>query len=149
MRIEDLKFTKPGPAIKAVDIAAFEATISATLPDDYRRFLLAFNGGQSKLCVCEEPFFRMRLWFSLTDDETPPLAPLTKVRERLRPELGDEFLPIGEDVLEKTVVMKVLGTDQYRIGVWHWDRETREEIQLPLASFTDLAGHFVQTDEFM
>lgn len=46
-----MNLVRPGPALTVGDIEAFEQEIGSRLPDDYKRFLLASNGGMTEPCV--------------------------------------------------------------------------------------------------
>jgi hypothetical protein len=40
-----VQITEPGPSLTDSDIHALERKVGATLPEDYRAFLLRWNGG--------------------------------------------------------------------------------------------------------
>jgi hypothetical protein len=62
MAIENLiSMESHGPPITEADVFRFEEKLGCRLPDDYREFLLAFNGGQTSL---------KQVVFSIGTDET-------------------------------------------------------------------------------
>jgi hypothetical protein len=155
MKIEDMVFEKRGPGISLTDISKVEAAIGATLPQDYRQFLLLYNGGISKLCVSDYPLssFRIRDWMSICEHkELPGLVSLLAARENIMTdvkEFGRDFLAIGELPFGQFVVVtKLVGQDAHRIGVCDLEEPWRK-VELPFTSFTDLIDHCVQRDDFI
>src|SRR5262245_15198184 len=49
--------TNKGPQLKESDLKTFEKEIGSTFPDDYRNFLLTYNGGEPK-----PYFFKVQGW---------------------------------------------------------------------------------------
>ena len=58
-----------GPSITEQEIAAFEYRFGHSLPDDYRRFLLAVNGGRPAEQNTRHPHDIINYLFSLSDKE--------------------------------------------------------------------------------
>ena len=52
--------TNTGPPLREEDVAALEARLGVRFPDEYRDFLLQWNGGETGLCAPEpERFLRV------------------------------------------------------------------------------------------
>ena len=153
MKIEEMVFEMPGPRIGQEDIVKVETAIGAALPNDYKRFLLLYNGGISKLCVSADPFVRIREWMSVCEHEDlPRIVWFFAAGKRLITDIdkfAQDFLAIGELPFgQLLLVTKLIGQDAYRIGIWDLEEPWRK-IELPFSSFTDLVNHFTQTDDFI
>lgn len=150
MKLEDFEFIERGPAITEADLAAFEARIKAALPEDYKGFLLKYNGGLSKLCVSDDPPLRIENWFSLcTKEKLPRIVSIEKVIERLNPDLGKELFPIGEDIANRVVVMKLANPNKFGIGEWDPEEPGLPDIKISFKSFAEMLEHLQHSDEFV
>jgi hypothetical protein len=146
MKIEEMIFEVRGPVIGDAQLAAAEEALGVPLPADYRGFLLLHNGGWSRLCVCEEPLVRMQLWLSVCDATARPICSLVKANQNMADDLHGCFIVIGETLWNADVLMKAGGPGSGRIGLWHPDQGTIDEIGLPFSSFQDFV-HRLQHSE--
>jgi len=115
-----------GPHVTEAEIAAFEAELGATLPEDYRAFLLDMNGGQTTRSHC---VFTMRMR-KVREDETvlnslnslddpDDQSNLATQWRWERTWLPREVIPVGYDGFGGTVVVVVAGPR--RGQVWFLD----------------------------
>jgi len=110
-----------GPSVTETSIAAFEARLGATLPADYRAFLLDVNGGQT---AANHSLFSIRkdrtILNSLNSIDHPDEQfDLATRWQRARWKLPKDVLPVGYDDGGGTVVVVVSGP---RCGqVWFLD----------------------------
>jgi hypothetical protein len=117
--------TERGPQITEAAIAAFEKLLGATLPDDYREFLLRVNGGQTATSHC-----KFTVWLHKRKDATnlnslnglddPDDRANLEVRWRWsRDQLPAEVIPAGSDDLGGTIGVVVAGPRRGQI--WFLD----------------------------
>ena len=118
--------TERGPQVAEAAVAAFEAQLGATLPQDYRSFLLEVNGGRT---ARSHRVFAIRMQKARTDettlnglhslddpDDRGNLAQRWKNIHRMLPK---DVLPIGSDSFGGTVVLALGGPR--RGQVWFLD----------------------------
>jgi cell wall assembly regulator SMI1 len=122
------------PALSEVDIARFEELIDSRLPADYRRFLLAHNGGRPEPSVFsvygqtnkyDEPFNQSSVvnwFFGLHDGEH---YRLTELLHWMGDRVPANLLPIGEDPFGNMICLSLSGPD--RGTVYFWDHEDESE----------------------
>lgn len=150
MTLNEFIFRERGPDITSSEIKELEVRLNIVLPQDYKDFLLKFNGGLSKLCVSEDPPFRIKTWFCVCKvEKLPRIVSIEKVMDRLSPDLSSDFLPIGEDVANRVAVMGVSGNRKMRVGIWDPEMPETKAFDLPFASFTDLLNHLQNSNEFV
>lgn len=100
------------------DIAAVEAVLGHSLPEPYRTFLLAHNGG------CPEPNH-----FALLDplagtkhvgeiNELYELEELPRMMGLYRGRIPPDLLPIGDDVTGDQILLRVRGPGIGRVYLW-------------------------------
>lgn len=121
MVIEWPPMNERGPSITKAAVAAFEAWLGVTLPEDYRTFLLDVNGGRTarshRLFHIRNDRTILNSLNSLNDpDEQFDLATRW---QRARAWLPNEVLPVGYDDGGGTVVVVVTGPR--RGQVWFLD----------------------------
>lgn len=108
-------------ALEEATLASFEAWLEAPLPDDYRAFLLAHNGG-----IPEPSGFdggEVECFFALHDqvwDADTPGGHLAQPLQSLAVDWSDEFperplLPIGRDTDGRLLCLGVHGADRGRL----------------------------------
>lgn len=150
MRLEDFEFRERGPAIGEADIAALEKELKAKLPQDYRAFLLKFNGGKSKLCLCRKLFFGIRYWFCITESNKRPAMSIVTATQNMREELLDKYFPIGEAEDGSAVIMQVATSGPGRVGLLLPDNNIDEDLYLGFSSFGEFLDELehVEEDEY-
>lgn len=132
-----------GPADPA-RVAALEASLGVPLPDDYRQFLLAHNGGRPKpakfvFARRTGPYTDSLVdWFlALYDGEH---SNLETVRGWLRGRIPPGLLPIAIDPFGNFVLLGLAGAAGGAAGkVYFWDHE-EEPAQQPDWSNIDLVA---------
>ena len=126
MAIDWPAMNERGPQVTEVSVTKFEAQLGATLPEDYRAFLLDVNGGQTGRNHC---VFTIWLRKSRTDetvlnslnslDDPDDRSDLVTRWKRARKWLPQEVIPVGYDDGGGTVVVVVAGPR--RGQVWFLD----------------------------
>jgi hypothetical protein len=151
MRLDEMVFTEPGPRVTPQAIAAAEKQLGVKLPEDYRSFLLKFNGGRSEVYGSEEPYIRIWRWLSVKPSAKKPGATsdwsILTANGNLKGELGGKYIAIAYTTTDMIVLMKVVGGDLHKIGVWHWGEEDVDETKLVFSSFSDLIKRLEHCDD--
>lgn len=129
-------------------VSAFEAKLGRRLPDDYREFLLLYNGGQPKPSVFrfgdrKRPYTDSSVeWFlSLYDGE---IYSLERVIKSLRDRIPPDTLPIAYDPFGNIVLLGLHG--DVRDKVYFWDHEREPDDQPDWSNIDLIADSF---DGFM
>ena len=151
MRLGEMVFDEPGPKVTPQSIAAAEKQLRVKLPEDYRSFLLKYNGGWSEVYGAEDPYIRIQEWLSVKppakESGAVPDRSLLKVNSNLEKELGGKYIAIAYTTTDMIVLMKVAGNDLHKIGVWHWGEEDVDETKLVFGSFSDLVKRLSHFDD--
>jgi len=111
--METLPLQDPGPPLKLTDLEALEREIGGRLPDDYKEFMLAHNGGEL------EPWLKL-VWndaeeFLSSFNSLLPSASSPGIRQSLRrlrelnPTTTRGFLPIASTLGEQYLCLDVRG----------------------------------------
>jgi hypothetical protein len=108
--------SRRGPSIDDAAIAAFETTLGHPLPDDYRRFLLAVNGGRPSGTTSAPPgLSRINSLHSLGDpDEARQLLPTPRYGEPLP---SRDLIAIGFEDGGCKILLCVTG--EHRGEIWY------------------------------
>ncbi|GIK67151.1 MAG: SMI1/KNR4 family protein [Chloroflexota bacterium] len=119
------------PPITDADIQAVEQQLNIKFPDDYRRFLLAHNGGRPEpeiFLIPDHPIPNQSSilnWFYSIDpsDYYYNILKMVKVfADRMPP----EFIPIGCDPGGNQICLVVAGEDKGMIFFWDHEQEMDE-----------------------
>jgi len=130
-----IKPPKKGDKLKEADLKKFEKTLGTTLPDEYRKFLLKYNGGYPNPAFIDIPkndYCRYpddmgtSVEFLCGIHKDPALVGIDlaymidkyKITEQQMP---DELLPIGGDIMVNLICIGLQG--QYRNKVYYWDQD--------------------------
>ena len=134
--MEAVENSNPHGPLDPARLTAFEARIGAALPADYRRFLLAHNGGQ--LVPCEivlpgeaEPFASLGAAFGLHHGADA----LDRVFDNVKDYIPAEVIAFAEDEGGNLLCIGIRG--EHRGRVYFWDHEGAGWEDL-----TPLAGSF-------
>ena len=102
--------------------AAFEKKHKLRLPDQYRRFLLKYNGGETPNTefAVGEVSSDLRALYGLGGAD--PRCHFDKLGRRLSGFLKEGMLPIGENVWGDTVALKISGEDAGGVYFLYHDR---------------------------
>jgi hypothetical protein len=122
--------TSCGPT-KMQDVESFERVLGSRLPDEYRNFLLAKNGGwpDSDLMfpISDAPFDEhgiLNCLFGLFDENE-----MYDLREEFETYLGRipaNLVPIGEDPGGNLICLATSGVDRGMIYYWDHEQESEE-----------------------
>jgi hypothetical protein len=127
-----------GPEIAEADLVAFESQIGCRLPDDYRQFLMAANGGtveDDRFCSCD---FCIVCIGGLRDEEHLSLVANRDCYQLSEDRIPKDLLWIMEDAFGNAVCIGISGERRGRI--YFWEHES-QDTSLLANSFTDfLAG---------
>lgn len=122
-----IKITSGNPQITEKDMAAFEARIGVRLPEDYREFMLAYNGGEPDRTAFNAKKYGgsiMQRFFCLGPAyyESDGFDGVLNAYEgRIPP----DFLPIARDMSGNLIL---IGTKQKRVGkIYFWWHENEGE----------------------
>ncbi|MBZ0320168.1 MAG: SMI1/KNR4 family protein [Anaerolineae bacterium] len=119
------------PPITDADIQAVEQQLNIKFPDDYRRFLLAHNGGRPKLGVFlipDDPIPNQSSilnWFYCIDP-TDYNYDILRNAEIFKDRMPPEFIPIGEDPGGNQICLVISGEDKGMIFFWDHEQEMDE-----------------------
>jgi cell wall assembly regulator SMI1 len=119
------------PLADEARVGAFEAKLGRRLPDDYREFLLHYNGGKPKpssfqLALRTEPNTDSLVhWFlSLHDGEHSNLERNIKI---MTGRLPSDTLPIADDPFGNVVLLGLHGEIRGKVYFWDHEREPDDE----------------------
>jgi hypothetical protein len=127
------------------DIRSLEQKVGYSLPDDYRQFLLQYNGGVPKpecfefITSSGEEDSLVRVFYSLNGND--PYYDLLSTVFETEGDIPESCLPIGEDPFGNLILLELSGN--YRGQVYFWDHESergddlRANIFLIANSFTE------------
>ena len=105
------------------EIEAAERSLGVTLPDDYKQFLLAYNGGRPEpncFSVKDRGDALVNMLFGVRDSQTRfDLARELELATELDP-LPDGFIAVGNDPGGNSLLLSTAGSD--RGEVYFWDR---------------------------
>lgn len=108
------------PATEAM-IDAFAERNEVDLPEDYRRFLIAYNGGRPKSNRCEVSIVNeaiiVDLLFGLTESRG---CDIETFNAEYRDQLAPGFTIVGSD---PGGAFFILGTTPPNVGVFFWDHQ--------------------------
>jgi hypothetical protein len=115
-----------GP-VEPARLRAFEARIGAALPEDYRAFVLAHNGGCPVPCdfliSAAEGESSLHHTYGLHDG--PAYLRLDDALDSYGPQLPEGLLPIADDPGGNAICLGLVGAARGR--VYFWDHETGSE----------------------
>jgi hypothetical protein len=118
--------------IKEENILRFEQNFSIELPDDYKNFLLQYNGGiPDKLILSVEKYGDsiLKELYGIVDEQIRDIPSNIKTYNNRIP---SEFIPIGCDQLGNQIIMGV-GT-KYKHKIYFWWHEGESESEKPVYS---------------
>jgi hypothetical protein len=113
-----------GPNVTDADVSAFEATIGATLPNDYRVFLLEVNGGRTADTAVKFPLragHRSNLNSLRSLNDPKSARNLAEANDNIRRGWGlpRELLAIGSDDGGAAICLCIHG--EHRGEIWYFD----------------------------
>ncbi|HEV7369455.1 SMI1/KNR4 family protein [Arenibaculum sp.] len=127
-------------ALDEARLADFEADLGFTLPEDYRDFLLAHNGGTpvpSTFVSAREGEDRIESLYGLHDG--PDHLRLDEMWGIYRRRLPRGVLPVGDDPFGNAICIALAGRHRGRIYFWDHEREPEDD---PFEALTALADGF-------
>ena len=141
MKLEEMIFDLSGPKIDSSAVQQLEELLQAELPADYRQFLLLHNGGLSKLMGCDQPYLRIRHWYSACDkaqEKRPGLTSLWELYQQRSKRHGADYLAIGRDLAGMGILLKLRDDHQHAIFYWDWENEGPNQATILFRSFTEM-----------
>jgi cell wall assembly regulator SMI1 len=147
MNMERTEITKHGvklrvnkPPVTAERLRTFEADLGYPLPNEYREFLLLYNGGHPEQSVFRLPDGAEAAvhWFYSLYEGT--VSSLTRSLKSLRERIPPATLPIANDGLGNQVLLGLAGD----VGgkVYFWDHELEPETQPDWSNVVLIADSF-------
>jgi hypothetical protein len=128
-----------------IDVSQFEMEIAARLPDDYRAFLLRYNGGYPQPNGFVGGNEVLNYFFGLWQKRASLNYELLAYRDFI----PKGMIPIACDPGGNLVLLEVARPNRGRI--WFWDHECanspRKAISLLAASFTQFVDSFVSPED--
>lgn len=139
------------PLVDEATVSSFETAIGFSLPTDYRKFLLTYNGGEPVegvfRCLDAEGAYTgssVRYFFSVSEKSIFSLAFNFNIYTEAG-RIAKEMLPIAEDAGGNLVLLAVAGPNVGK--VFFWDHEIEALVDDP-ASIEHLAIVANSFDEF-
>lgn len=120
------------PPITDADLQAVEQQLNIKFPDDYRRFLLAHNGGRPEpdvfeiLLEDETPINSSMMHWFYSIDPSDYYNNILKMAEVFADRMPPEFIPIGCDQGGNQICLVVVGEDKGMIFFWDHEQEMDE-----------------------
>ena len=138
-------------ALNPERLAKLESEWDCHLPDDYRAFLLAHNGGEPDRWDYEIPLLDhgepseagLQVGFGIQEPWGSP-ANILWVLEAYAGRLPDGFLPIARDPGGNLFALRVRGEPAGEVWFWDHEREHRVSGEELLASMSRVASSFTE-----
>lgn len=117
------------PAVDDARLAVFEAQIKCALPDDYRAFMMRYNGGRPKPSIVD---FTLRDGSQSNAVVEGLLAIDSKIWNievtwrTLRSRVPSETLPIGTDSFGNKFLLGITGEPRGKVFFWDHELETED-----------------------
>lgn len=142
---------KAGPKIEVSDIANVERQFARHLPDDYKRFLLEFNGGEPETNRFDVPATgtasAVRFFYSILSAEKDD--DLVHEQRLLRGRLSDGMLAIAEDGCGNRICLSLTPGDSGTVYFWDHEFEREDDLTAPLAKLAaSFDSFFVSLQKF-
>src|ERR1700732_179109 len=128
--MKELDMEKPRSPLRREDITRVERELGVVFPEDYRQFLLRYNGGRPK-----PDLFRIEAagpewddimnWFYCIDKGD--LHDLAKKNETFRGRMPREMLAIGNDPLGNQICLAVKGPKKGSVYFWDHENEAPDD----------------------
>lgn len=148
----NLELEPIGPAIDELTVARFERLIGARLPDDYRAFLLAHNGGEPTKRRCFRfadrtgPYTNgaVRAFAGLGKPQYYDLERLHEVYCEDERRVPTDVIPIAPDAFGNLVCLAVGGAHRGRVYFWDHERETEPAAYVNMDRLADSFTEFCE-----
>ena len=145
MDIQNFIMKTPGPKISKADLLKVEQRLGNTLPDDYKEFLLKFNGGTSEYYKSTDAKIRVDNWLSIVEAPIIPLRSIPAINASMRKsDVGwREFVIFATDIADNYLALKCVGEKSEGVFYcdWHDVQYELEKIELLYSSFTEFLLH--------
>jgi hypothetical protein len=126
------------------DLKAFEKKLGSTIPDEYRNFLLEYNGGYPKPNYFDIPKPEDNEFLDYPDDmgstieylcgiyKDPSLEGINLIKQYEKYQITekrmpDEILPIGGDLWGSLICVGLKG--DYRNKIFYWDSNFEPDVE--------------------
>lgn len=111
------------PSVAPEDVVHFEARTGISLPEDYRTFLLRFNGGRPVPDAFDIPdrATRVRLDVLLGINPDNAAVDIEQELNDLEGRLPEGFIPIGRDPGGCPLLLCTLGEERGKLYYWDMD----------------------------
>ena len=124
-----MKISNSQTKLTEKEISQLESETDISLPDDYRAFLLKYNGGEPDPAVFETKDGKVE---SLVT-KFLPLANISgdNLLEEIEGitqagQIPENLIPIAVDPADNRVVLSVDGADRSKVYYWAWDEEDED-----------------------
>lgn len=141
-------FISRGPDISEDDITNLESTLSVRLPDDYRAFLLRFNGGRP---LPEDAFSFLpnkkngsilSRFYSVTHEKKSNT--IASRRYAFRNRIPGDLLPIGNDLGGSKICIGIGENNHGKVYFWAMEDETPEDVAPDYRNVRCIAESFTE-----
>ncbi|WP_276501883.1 SMI1/KNR4 family protein [Terrimonas pollutisoli] len=130
-------------------ISQFESANDVVLPDDYKNFLLKYNGGEPKPAI--EPTIKSDVQWIYGMVSEPYFASLFQHLDTFQGRLPSWYIPIANDSGGNLYVMSLYEENHGVIAFWSHENEAEEgqadqyfdNMQFVAPSFTDFLNQLV------
>jgi hypothetical protein len=138
---------KTGPDLSEEELAAFEMDKNVQLPEDYRNFMLRYNGGQpvpkSFNFPESESGSSVGVFYPIKKDGTNSLQ---FVMQQFEGRVPEELLPVAGDMFGNQICLGLEGENRGKVFFWDHEMEPLEGGEPDYANIRLLASTF---DEFL
>ena len=143
-----IEMTDVGPKLSEEELAKFEEQIGFTLPISYRKFLLAYNGGNPSpyFYVVPKWHYQQSLVneFNGIDPDGEHIIDLRETIELLASRLPKGFIPIAGDPGGNCVLISLDGPTYGKIYFWDHENEPEDCTE----NLSDYANIYWLADDF-
>lgn len=145
------------PPLTEAQIEAVEKQLGAKLPQDYKSFLLAHNGGRPEPCVfpiSDFPDSTLDILNRFLAIGGGPFDDLMDYVRTYRDRIPPNLLPIAYDPGGNVICLSLYGSDRGRVYLWLHEYETDEaeqptydNVYVLANSFSDLLASLIEGPE--
>lgn len=132
--------SNPYGPINSTDIVEFEEANEVLLPEDYKDFLLAHNGGRPEPNALLEVGTDVQWLFSMVDE--PAWASLFNALDTYEGRIPSWYMPIGTDSGGNLYIMSLFEENKGVIALWWHEEEAEENGSEYFGNLTHVADSF-------
>jgi hypothetical protein len=139
-----LEESNPYGPIDPADLVEFEEANEVSLPDDYKSFLLEYNGGRPEPNELLEPSTDVQWLFGMVEE--PAWASLFHALDTYEGRIPAWYIPIGTDSGGNIFIMSLFEENKGVVALWWHEDEAEQNGSEYFDNLTHVADSF---SEFM